>query len=432
MRNTSYTWSYMSLLMLGGLNVGATSFANESPETAIELLTAFSGNDAKRYEGAFRYSEGARITRIEIHAVGNENTTARYSGREAPWYEVNNILRLMTADGHEGVSGVDSYDQAGFSDAHLRELRDIAEDLIDLKSLDPVEVASLLEQSRPEMSNSVRSSIDIALWDLAARRINLPLHELLGTKRVSIEAYASLPFYASLPEYVDAVNEYAQLGFRAFKFHVWGTIEEDLLLVDVLQDAFEGSSYRFMMDIESVYSTGEALRLGERMDQGLFVLYEAPIDDGLLTEYAMLKARLEVAIIPGGYTYYSPEFLRRAIDADSWDAGRFDVTNVGGISTALKLMMIADNAALPIEIQSWGHSLSQAANLHLMLANERTQYFEAPMPKDAFEFGMLNGNLLHDGRAMAPSGAGLGIEVDWERLPEADFYVRSILDESPR
>jgi hypothetical protein len=45
--------------------------------------------------------------------------------------------------------------------------------------------------------------------------------------------------------------------------------------------------------------------------------------------------------------------------------------------------MIANEADLSVEIQSWGHSLAQAANLHLMLANERTRYFEAPMPREA-------------------------------------------------
>ena len=101
---------------------------------------------------------------------------------------------------------------------------------------------------------------------------------------------------------------------------------------------------------------------------------------------------------------------------------------IGGISEALELLIIANDAELTIDIQSWGHSLGQAANLHLMLANERTRFFEAPMPKEAFEFGMTNGNLLERGRAVAPEGPGLGIGVDWNRLATADFHVYSKLD----
>ena len=57
-----------------------------------------------------------------------------------------------------------------------------------------------------------------------------------------------------------------------------------------------------------------------------------------------------------------------------------------------------------------------------MLANDRTEFFEQPTPKEAFEFGMVNGDMFRSGKNVAPTGPGLGIEVDWEALPTADFY----------
>jgi len=392
---------------------------------AVELLTAFSGERAKQYEPFFRFSEEARIVGVEIYAVGTESTTARYSGGSEAEKQVNNILRITTADGFEGVSGVDSYHQGEFSQEHLLELQGVAADLLALQSLDPVEVGTMLERTRPDLSDASRSSIDIALWDLAARKADRPLYELLGAKRDSIDPYASLPFYDSLPEYVEAVNEYAKLGYKTFKFHVWGLIEEDSRLVELVQQTFADTPYRFMIDLEGAYGFEDALRLGGEMDERLFVWLEGPIDDELLEQYGELRSRIVVPIIPAGYNIYSPEFIRQGIETGSWDAGRFDATTVGGISKALELLTIANDAGLSIEIQSWGHSLAQAANLHLMLANERTRYFEAPMPKEAFEFGMKNGNLLDRGRVVAPEGPGLGIEVDWDRLATADFYFDS-------
>ena len=400
-------------------------YADDSTVTAVELLAGFSGESTQQYGPFFQYSEEGRIVGVEIHAVGMDNTTAQYSGQEGAWHEVNNILRITTADGHEGVSGVDTYYAGSFSDEHLLELQGVAADLVALRSLDPAKVSSMLERTRPELSNEVRASIDIALWDLAARKADLPLYELLGARRDSIEAYASLPFYDSVPEYIEAVHEYAKLGFTVFKFHVWGSIEEDVQLVKLVQQTFAGSQYRFMVDLESVYNFEEAMRLGQQMDEGLFGWYEAPVDDELLGEYAELRKMLDTLIIPAGYNIYSPDFIRQGIDASSWDAGRFDATVIGGISEALELLIIANDAGLTIDIQSWGHSLGQAANLHLMLANERTRFFEAPMPKEAFEFGMTNGNLLEQGRAVAPEGPGLGISVDWDRLATADFHVYS-------
>jgi len=417
--------SISALLCLLVTQNDSSPFADETSMTAVELLTAFSGESAKQYEPFFQFSEETRIVDVEIHAVGTESTTARYSASDNAFKEVNNILRITTADRFEGISGVNTYHEGEFSKEHLLELQDVAAELIGLQSLDPVEVGSMLERTRPDLSDAVRSSIDIALWDLAARRADRPLYELLGARRESMEPYASLPFYDSLPEYVDAVNEYAKLGYKTFKFHVWGLIEEDSRLVELVQQTFADSRYRFMIDLEGAYDFEDALKLGGEMDERLFVWLEGPIDDRLLEQYGELRSRLAVPIIPAGYNIYSPEFIRQGIETGSWDAGRFDATEVGGISKALELLMIANDAGLPIEIQSWGHSLAQAANLHLMLANERTQYFEAAMPKEAYEFGMKNGNLLDGGRVVAPEGPGLGIEVDWDRLATADFYISS-------
>ena len=420
--DSSNARTFAALLFLLVAAAESAPLAGQTSVTAVELLTAFSGEPAIQYQPFFQFSEDSRIVAVEIHAVGTESTTARYSGREHAWHVVNNILRITTADGFEGISGVDTYYDAEFGDQALLELRSVAADLIALQSLDPVVVGAMLERSRPELGDEARASIDIALWDLAARRADRPLYQLLGAQRDSMEPYASLPFYDTLPEYVDAVNEYARLGYRAFKFHVWGSIEEDSPLVALIQQTFADSGYRFMIDLEGAYGIEDALRLGEEMNERLFIVLEAAIDDQLLAQYAQLRNSLGVAIHPAGYDIYSSEFIRQGIETGAWDAGRFDATTVGGISTALQLLTIANDADLTIDIQSWGHSLAQAANLHLMLANKRTRYFEAPMPKQAYEFGMKNGDLLALGRVVAPPGAGLGIEVDWEHLSTADFY----------
>lgn len=407
------------------ISVESSSAEGKSFSTAIELLTAFSGESATEYEPHFLFHRDSRIVHVEIHAVATTSTTARYSGIYGAETQVNNILRIRTADGFEAVSGVDTYYEKEFSDRHLRDLQDVVEDLLALETLDPVEVGNLLAQSKPDLNDEVRSSIDIVLWDLAARKAGLPLYELLGAKRESIEPYASLPFYEALPEYIDAVNEYAKLGYKAFKFHVWGDFEKDFSMVELVQQTFADSDFRFMIDLEGVFALDDALALGRKMDEGKFVWLEAPMDDTLLEEYSVLRSNLGQSILPAGYNIYSADFIRQGIEQHSWDAGRFDVTVIGGVSRALELMIIANEAGLPIEIQSWGHSLGQVVNLHLMLANERTHYFEAPMPTQAFEFGMKNVIQLKQGRVLAPQGPGLGIEVDWENLDRADFYVSS-------
>ncbi len=404
---------------------GSNAKTKNTYENATELLAAFSGEQARQYEPYFRYSDQSKIIKVEIYAVGNESTTARYSDEEFVWKEVNHILRIKTADGFEAISGVDTYYQGEFSDQHFLELQSVRDDFMKLQTLDPVEVYAILKKTHPDLSNEMRSSIDIVLWDLAARKAGLPLHKFMGSQRNSIEPYASLPFYYTLPEYIDAVNEYAKLGYKTFKFHVWGRFEKDSKLVEEIRNTFSDTPYKFMVDFESTYDFDEALELGKLIDDKLFVSLEAMVDDTLLEQSAKLKTELSMNIIPAGYNVYSPEYIREGIENNSWDAGRFDITVVGGYTKALELMIIAEEGELTIDLQSWGHTLAQVANLHLMLANDHTEYFEAAMPKEAFEFGMLNGNLLKNGKVVAPDKPGIGIEVNWDMLNKADFYRAS-------
>jgi len=225
------------------------SSTNPMTENVIDLLTAFSGEDAKQLAPLFKYTMESRIVDIEIHSVGTENTSLKYTGDMEIWQQVNNILRFKTADGFEGVSGVISEFEGKFSDHHLLELKSLLPHLLTLKSHDPIAVGKMLKQSVPEISDAARSSIDIALWDLAARRADKPLYKILGVKRDTIEPYASLPFYNTYAEYIDAVKEYAEQGYNTFKFHVWGQIKNDIRLVEMIQETFANTDYRFMTDL---------------------------------------------------------------------------------------------------------------------------------------------------------------------------------------
>ena len=96
------------------------------------------------------------------------------------------------------------------------------------------------------------------------------------------------------------------------------------------------------------------------MDEGLFIWFEAPVDDEQLDQYAGLKKRLAVSIIPAGYNIYSPAFVRQGIKTDAWDAARFDATVVGGMGSLAGAVLggfvvgvasVVFQIALPIELR---------------------------------------------------------------------------------
>ena len=254
---------------------GAKLFNTAHPMTdnAIDLLTAFSGVDAKRFAPLFKYSNESRIVEVEIHTVGTEDTSLKYTGDMEIGKQVNNILRIKTVDGFEGVSGIIAEYEGRFGDHLLLELQSIIPNLLKLQSFDPVQVEKTLIYALPKISDAARASIDIALWDLAAKKADKPLYQILGAKRETIEVYASLPFYNTHQEYIDAIKEYAKQGYNTFKFHVWGEIKNDFRLVEMVQEAFADTNYQFMMDLEEKYGYEDAIKLGKQMDKGLFIWF---------------------------------------------------------------------------------------------------------------------------------------------------------------
>ena len=75
-----------------------------------------------------------------------------------------------------------------------------------------------------------------------------------------------------------------------------------------------------------------------------------------------------------------------------------------------------------VEVQCWGYTLTQAANLHVMLAFKNCTYFEQPVPYPSFEYGSHNViRTDKDGYVHAPDGHGLGIDVDWKAIEKASL-----------
>ena len=69
------------------------------------------------------------------------------------------------------------------------------------------------------------------------------------------------------------------------------------------------------------------------------------------------------------------------------------------------------------EVQSWGYTLTQAANLHLMLAYSNCDYFEQAAPFEKYEVGARQVIRPDADGCVSPSGLpGLGIELDWDAL----------------
>jgi L-alanine-DL-glutamate epimerase-like enolase superfamily enzyme len=364
----------------------------------------------------------APIERVEVLAVGPDVARQSWAWNLPPQNATLTIVRAFDEAGGEGVGATPSYSRDRFDLALLESLRLTAPRAI---GWDP-ELREQLWYDLDDLTLPVlpgaRAALDIALWDLVARRAALPLYRLLGGARQRLQAYASTPLLDDAQAYVEFVHAMRELGFRAVKFHAWCDPQRDLEMLRAVHAAHGADGIAFMHDAEQRYERRDALLVARELDAMGFAWLEAPLPDEDLPGYRGLRQRVGVPILPGGNTILELRQLATALRQEPWDAVRFDVSIAGGFTPARKIAGLAEAFGLRVELQSWGYSLIQAANLHFGLANARSGYFELPVPPEPYEFGVVNPYRVDaDGYVAAPTGHGLGVEVDWEMMRSAEL-----------
>lgn len=361
----------------------------------------------------------ADIARIEIMVAGPDVPRTTWASME-PQFMALNLVRIWDTDGAEGVGASENYAAGRFDLSTYEAIRALAPRILGKDALDrEARWLDLQTFVLPAAPGAV-SAIDIALWDLAARRAELPLYRLLGGAKAALPAYASTPELEDVPAYLNHVTDLASLGYTAVKFHAWNVPGRDLEMLRAVHREFTGSGLTFMHDAENRYDRLAGLRVARELEEMGFRWFEAPYLDYDIAAYAELRRRVTVPILPHGLWLSDLREYRTALEREPWDAVRFDVTNVGGFTQARKITALAEAFGLPVEPQSWGYSLIQASNLHLGLASTGSGYFESPVPYEPYEFGVEN-PIRPDaaGIVSAPAGPGLGLAIDWDRITAA-------------
>ena len=129
-------------------------------------------------------------------------------------------------------------------------------------------------------------------------------------------------------------------------------------------------------------------------------------------------------MICGGNSLPYPQLIEFALRTGAWDRSRFDVTGIGGFTGAAEVVAATRAHGKTCEVQSWGYTLTQAANLHHMLSHSICHYFEQAAPVEKYEFGARQPIRPDADGFVRPSGLpGLGVEMDWDRI-EPCVYAR--------
>jgi len=327
------------------------------------------------------------------------------TGRQRPMTEIVFLFaEIATEQDRHGIGF--SYSKRAGGPAQYAHAKEVAAGLI---GEDPSDIGKVYDKllwagasvGRSGVATQAIAAIDIALWDLKAKRAGLPLAKLLGAHRDSVRAYNTSGgfLHAPIEEVMERASKSLADGIGGIKIKVGQPdTRVDLERVRAVREHL-GDGVPLMVDANQQWDRPTALRFGRVLEQFGLVWIEEPLDAYDAEGHAELAAALDTPIATGEMLSSVGEHVR-LIEARAADIIQPDAPRIGGITPFLKLATLADHHGLQL-----APHFAMEIHLHLAAAYPRepwVEHFEWLNP-------LFNERLeTVDGRMLVPDRPGLG------------------------
>ncbi|MET0799505.1 MAG: mandelate racemase/muconate lactonizing enzyme family protein [Rhodococcus sp. (in: high G+C Gram-positive bacteria)] len=270
------------------------------------------------------------------------------TGRQKAMTEVVFLfVEIRTEQGHEGIGF--SYSKRAGGPAQFAHAQEIAPVLI---GEDPNDIGKVWTKlvwagasvGRSGVATQAIAAIDIALWDLKAKRAGLPLAKLIGASRDSVQTYNTSGGFLHTPieEVMDNAARSLANGIGGIKLKVgqpdWRT---DIARVTAVRE-FLGDDVPLMVDANQQWDRPTANRMCRILEQFDLVWSEEPLDAYDAEGHAMLARNFDTSIATGEMLASVGEHVR-LLEAGAVDILQPDAPRIGGITQFLKLAGLAEH-----------------------------------------------------------------------------------------
>ena len=272
---------------------------------------------------------------------------------------------------------------------------------------------------------SAISAVDIALWDIAGKYYNEPIHQLLGGAfRNKIKPYAT-GFYRlkgkgeanRLAE--EALSHYEN-GFDHMKVKLGFGIEDDLKCMESIYSVLKNKNVTLMIDTNHAYGRSEALLLGKQLEDYRLRWYEEPVVPEDINGYSELKSKLNIPIA-GGENEHTLFGFKSLFESNAVDIAQPDIGSCGGITGAKQIINLAHSFGVEVNPHVWGSAIAQAASIQVIASIPVTHFsifprepiLEYDQSSHPFRRELLTSPIeLVNGMINVPKGKGLGIDIN--------------------
>ena len=351
----------------------------------------------------------------------------RKSGSPMPWDVV--VIKMTDEDGVEGIATALGARSGNITQQFLHEV--LAPAVLGKDSTNREAIQHQLytiDRHITFFPNYLPGPVDAALYDMAAKRANLPLYRYLGGYRTSLPVYASGLFLATVDDYVKEALHYKAMGIPAYKSHPCGPWQKDLEIAIAVREAV-GDDYVLMFDPVAEYTLDQAIKIGRTLEKLNYLWFEEPFRDHEIEKYARLCAALDIPVANTETSRGDHRGVAQYIHQRATDIVRGDVSWKWGVTGTLKIAHLAEAFGLNCEIHTTTMAYMDMANLQVSCAIRNCDYFELFVPEESFRFPMKGALPIDEkGHIHVSEKPGIGVEIDWDLVDDTctSYLARSL------
>ena len=260
---------------------------------------------------------------------------------------------------------------------------------------------------RQGLAATAISAVDIALWNLKATLLDLPLVSLVGAARDAIPVYGSGGFTSYPPDRLRGqLGGWAAAGFPAVKMKIGRDPRADRERVRQAREAV-GPDVELFVDANGAYDRKLALAQAVAFSEQRVTWFEEPVSSDDLEGLRLLRDRAPagMAVAAGEYGY-EPQYFRRMLEAGAVDVLQADATRCGGVTGFLRANALCDAWCVPLSAHT-----APTVHAHVCCAASRASNLEYFHDHARIEQMLFEGALEPAGGRLCPdrSRPGLGI-----------------------
>jgi o-succinylbenzoate synthase len=331
------------------------------------------------------------------------------------------LVRLHTDEGHSGIGEgvVAPYFTGETLASAVAAVRDWYTPI--LQGADPFDVTTLGRQlQRATHGNSAaRSAVDIALHDVVARTLGVPLYRLLGGKaRERVPTIYHVSNYDPDRDAAEAADAVAD-GFRLVKVKVGSSdVDRDVACVRAVRETV-GEGVGILPDANQGWSVAEAIRFARGVEAAHPLLIEQPVPRDDLAGMAAVRAATPL-VIAADEGVFTARDLYQHLHADAVGGVVTKLIKAGGIGGVRAVADVAHAANIGVHLAGMAGetSIAAAAALHVATALAELRFGSGISPHYLADDVVTNPLRPERGDLIVPEGPGLGVELSEDKVDQ--------------